>query len=214
MSRVVPRPSYWTPGYRPYPRATCRGSGSLSLMSSISSASLCQIRNLEKKPEDIEPAFFFSPIWAARGKFLYFLVGNFFYHSLFFLSKTLNFFYKIYILILVCQNSRHENQFIFRETRSESHHRRHWRSDLECIKFLHTCRLMIKLTVGAKSWKFVFNKFIFCWSFNRQKLCAQEITNHLKWKLLNRTIFTMLGNWDHLKMRFDKTYNALWTKLP
>lgn len=166
----------------------------------------------KKKPEDIEPAFFFSPIWAARGKFLYFLVGNFFYHSLFFLSITLNFFYKIYILILVCQNSRHENQFIFRETRSESHHRRHWRSDLECIKFLH--RLMIKLTVDAKSWKFVFNEFIFCWSFNRQKLCAQEITNHLKWKLLNGAISTMLGTWDHLKMRLDKTYNALWTKLP
>lgn len=104
--------------------------------------------------------------------YIFFFLQN----SLFFFSLLHFFFYKIYILILFCQNSRHENQFIFRETRSESRPRRHWRSDLE--KFLH--RIMIKLTVGAKSWKFVFDKFIFWWSFDRQKLCAQEITHHLK----------------------------------
>lgn len=118
---------------------------------------------------------FFLPVYF----FLSTCITYFFFflqNSLFFFLYYIFFFYKIYILILFCQNSRHENQFIFRETRSESRPRRHWRSDLE--KFLH--RIMIKLTVGAKSWKFVFDKFIFWWSFDRQKLCAQEITHHLK----------------------------------
>lgn len=38
-------------------------------------------------------SIFFSPIRAARGKFLYFLVGNSSYHNLFFLSITLFFFF-------------------------------------------------------------------------------------------------------------------------
>lgn len=50
-----------------------------------------------KKKEDIEPAFFLSPIRAARGKFLYFLVGNSSYHSSFFLSITLFFLFTKYI---------------------------------------------------------------------------------------------------------------------
>lgn len=42
-------------------------------------------------------SIFFSPIRAARSKFLYFLVGNSSYHNLFFLSITLFFFFTKYI---------------------------------------------------------------------------------------------------------------------
>lgn len=74
------------------------------------------------KKEDIEPAFFLSHSGSTRLVFL--LSSRQLFLVYFFFSLLHNFFkIYIYILILVCQNSRHENQFIFRETRSESHHR-------------------------------------------------------------------------------------------
>lgn len=102
VSRVVPQPSYWTPGYRPYPRATSQGSGSLSLMSSISSVNLCQIRNLEKKRKTLNQHFSLSHsgstrlvfVLSSRQLFLFFL-PQFIFFSL----------HVLHIFIFFLQNS-------------------------------------------------------------------------------------------------------------